>query len=256
MFVLFNLGQSNNNAINLHVEENRIVLNEREHLLADIKSRTDFLPYCKMAFPLKQTSSDQRTIQDAFGGHHSYPFSLNPFDLFTHTSETKYNQHELSLFTHQSYDVAFIFFPHHTNFKDAILSVLGKTDPNVPFNITTKDANGNIVPYVPSRIVTEIDGWADYIYPKCSLNVVNTSTENGQTVHTLEFTYKDLDETSINCDFPAYVKTTKGYVTHRRIDVVNGKAQFKYIPLGLNSTEKANIQVGIGKYSFISTLTV
>jgi hypothetical protein len=255
MFVLFNTGKSNNNAIDLHVENDRIVINEQEHLLSDVKARTDFRPYCKMTFPLKQTSVDQRTIQDAQGGSHSYPYSLPPFDIFTHTAESKYTQYELSLFTHHIYDVSFMFFPHHNTFKDAVLCVLATTDPNVPFNITTKN-NEDIVPYIPDKTITEITGWADNIYPKCSLYLLNTATVNDQTVHTLEFVYNDLDETPVVCDFTATVKSNKGYLSHQKLDVVDGKAQFKYIPFGLDPTDKADIQVGIGKYSYIAKLTV
>lgn len=256
MYILFNTGNSNNNAVNLHVEEDRIILNEREHLLSEIKSRTDFRSYSKIVFPLKQTSIEQRTISDQFGGTHYYPYSLNPFDLFTYTAETKYSQHEVSLITNESYEISFIFFPHHINFKDAILCVTNVTDTNVPFNITTTDSDNNIIPYVPNRTITQINSWDDYIYPKCTLEVIDTVIENNLPVTTIEFTYKDLDSNFISSNFNAYIRNTKGYVSHRKLEVVNGKARFKYIPLGLSSEEKSLIQVGIGRYSFITTIEI
>jgi len=253
MYILYDNGNSNNNAIILHVEEQKIILNETEFYLSDIKKRSDFKPYCKLVFPLKQVSIDKRTIKDSFGGSHYYPFALPPFDLFTYTAETKFIQQEISEITNQSYEVQFIFFPHHTNFKDAVLSLLKPTDPNVPFKVTTTDQNNNIIDYIPDRIFTES---VSVIYPKSTLEIVETKQINGITYYTLEFTYKDIDGIFVSCDFDAYVKTSSGYVSHRKLKVKSGKVRFTYIPLGLNSDEKSEIQVGIGKYSDIVNILI
>lgn len=257
MYYLFDLGRWDNNiAIKLHVEEDRIVLNEREHLLSDIKNRSDFTAYCKMTFPLKQLSVEQRTVQDKSGGSHSYPYSLDPLDMFTFTSNTKYKPNELNKQTAQDYSVSFIFFPHHVNFKDAFLNLLKPTDPNVVFEITTKDSKNNVVEYVPDKVITEVNGWDELIFPKCSLDIVDQTVENGVDVYTLEFMYNDIDGKPISCDFYAAVKSTKGYLTNRKIDLVNGKARFKYVPLYVDKGEKSVIQVGIGNYSHIAKIII
>ena len=41
-------------------------------------------------------------------------------------------------------------------------------------------------------------------------------------------------------------------MSHRKLKVKNGKATFKYIPIGVSDDEQAEIQVGIGKFSNIT----
>ena len=135
MYILYN--SNSYNAINLHVEEDRIILNEQEHLLEDLKKRTDFRSFSKIVFPLKQTSITPRTIEDSFGGNHSYSYSLDPFDIFTLTAETKNSQIEFSKREHLDCTVQFIFYPHTQNFKDAVLSLCKPVDLNIPISVTT-----------------------------------------------------------------------------------------------------------------------
>jgi hypothetical protein len=252
MYYLFNTGNLRSNAINLHVEEDRVILNESEHFLTNIKKRTDFRPYCKMLFPLKQTSIDQRNIEDSFGGKHSYPYSMPPFDSYTYTSDSKMLQDEIEPFLHSSMEVSFIFFPHTKNFMDAILLISKPSDINVPFKVTKLDKNKNIIDYIPDKIFTESVRIGP-AYPKCTLQIIDKEkTFNSLPVYDILFTYNDIDGNFVECDFDAYVKTSCGYISHRKIKVKNGKATFRYIPIGVNDDEQAEIQVGIGKYSNIT----
>jgi len=249
MYILYN--SNSYNAINLHVEEDRIVLNEQEHLLEDLKKRTDFRSFSKIVFPLKQTSLTPRIIEDSFGGKHSYPYSLDPLDLYTLTAETKYSQAEISKKENIDCTVQFIFYPNTQNFKDAVLSLTKPADVNVPFIVTTSK-NNQIVDYVTDIELQE--PIKDYILPKCNLEVISTQTINGLPTTTIEFTYKDINGVFVDCNFTAYVKSSCGYVTHRKLNVKNGKTRFKYIPLGLEVDQKSQIQVGIGKYSIVTNL--
>lgn len=253
MYFLYNTGSIRKNAIILHVEEDRIVLNEKEYTLEDVKKRTDFRPYCKIAFPLKQTSIDQRLIQDPQGGKHSYPYAFSPFDIFTTTADSKLLQHELENVVMYSLDVTFIFFPHTKNFKDAVLGIVKSSDDNVPLKVTTLDPNNNVIEYVPDKIVTESNR-NGIIWPKCKLDITDNGTKsfNRLPVYTIEFTYNDIDGNFVECDFDAYVKTSCGYVSHRKLKVKKGKASFKYIPIGIDNDEQAEIQVGIGKFSIVT----
>jgi hypothetical protein len=253
MYLLYDTKTFRKNAIILHVEEDRIILNEKEYRLEDIKKRTDFRPYCKIGFPIKQTAIDQRVIEDSFGGKHSYPYAFPPFDIFTITSETKLMQHEIENLINYHLDVAFIFFPHTKNFKDAVLTIIKSGDENVPLIVTTLDADKNKIDYVPDQILTE-SARNGLCFPKCKLAVIDNGTKsfNRLPVYVVEFTYNDMDGNFVECDFDAYVKTSCGYVSHRKLKVKNGKATFKYIPIGVNDDEKAEIQVGIGKFSVVT----
>lgn len=251
MYYLFNVGSLKQNAIVLHVEEDRIILNEREHSLYDIKVRSDFLPYCKFVYPLKQTSIDQRLIQDSFGGNHSYPYSMNPFDIYSYTSSAKLSQDDVDSFLSISTEVSFMFYPHTKNFKDATLMIAKSSNNYVPLKVTTLDDNKNVIDYVPDKIITDLTTHAG---PKCKLEVIETKTTNRLTVSTIEFTYNDIDGNFVECDFPAYVKASCGYVSHRKLYVKQGKARFKYIPMGVDASEKTEIQVGIGRYSIVTNI--
>ena len=236
----------------LHVEEDRVILNEKEYFLSDIKSRTDFRPYCKIVLPLKQTSIDQRVVEDSYGGKHSYPYGMTAFDLFTYTADSKLLVNEVEFFTYTSLEVCFIFLPHNNNFKDAILGIVKPSDPNVPFKVTTLDKNKNVIDYIPDKIITEFSRIGP-IYPKCTIKVLDSDKKfNELPVYNIEFTYNDIDGNFVECDFDAYIKTSCGYVSHRKIKVKNGKATFRYIPIGVDVEEQAEIQVGIGKHTNIT----
>lgn len=249
MYILFN--GNNNNAINLHVDENVIILNEQEHLLEDLKKRTDFRSFSKIVFPLKQTSITPRTIKDSSGGNHSYPYSLDPFDMYTLTAETKYSQAEISKKENIDCTVQFIFYPNTQNFKDAVLSLSKPADVNIPFVVTTSKDNQKIEYTTDIKLQESIK---NYILPKCNLEVISTQIINGWPTTTIEFTYKDLNGVFVDCNFTAYVKSSCGYVSHRKLNVINGKARFKYIAIGVESNEKSQIQVGIGKYTNVTNL--
>lgn len=253
MYFLYNTGSFRKNAVILHVEEERIVLNEKEYTLEEVKKRTDFRPYCKIAFPLKQTAIEQRVIEDSFGGKHSYPYAFPAFDVFGMTAESRLMQHELENILLYQLDVAFIFFPHTKNFKDALLTIIGSSDIHVPLKVTTVDENNNIIDYVPDQILTESPRQG-LGYPKCKLEITDNGTKSFSRlpVYTIEFTYNDINGNFVECDFDAYVKTSCGYVSHRKIKVKQGKASFKYIPIGVGDDEQAEIQVGIGKHSSVA----
>jgi hypothetical protein len=149
-------------------------------------------------------------------------------------------------------EVCFIFFPHTKNFKDAILGIVKPSDNNIPVKVTTLDKDNNIIDYIPDQVFTQSTkiGPAS---PKCKLEILDKDKVfNRLPVYNIEFTYNDIDGNFVECDFDAYVKTTCGYVSHRKLKVKNGKATFRYIPIGVTDDEEAEIQVGIGKFTNIT----
>lgn len=253
MYWLYELPQNNSYATIVHIEEERIVVNEKEFLLSELKSRNDFNSYCKFVFPFKQTSPEnQRTIEDKNGGKHFYPLVINTFDILGFTQNTKLNQEEFGSSQLYSINISVLFYPHSTNFKDAALLIIKPSDPNTPFKVTTLDSQNKVIDYIPDKILTDTNVRAN---PKCILTseVNNNDPLKSQTI---KFIYQDVDGIKHNVNFKAKVKASAGYITHREINVVDGEATFTWIPLGLSSGEKAEIQIEIGRYTDICSLVV
>lgn len=253
MYWLYNLPQNTSNAIIVHIEEDNLTINEKQFFLSDITSRNDFTKYCKFVFPFKQLSPEsQRTIEDSYGGKHFYPLVINTFDILGFTHNTKLNSEEFGSTQLYPIVVSLLFYPHSTNFKNALLSIIRPSDPNTPFSVTTKDSKGNIVDYIPDKILTDMKTRAK---PKCTLTSIKNEN-NPLKSQTITFQYRDVDSVKHPINFKAKVKASAGYITHREINVVDGEATFTWIPLGLASGEKAEIQIEIGRYTDICSLIV
>lgn len=253
MYWLYKLPQNISYATIVHVEEDRIVINEKEFLLSDLTSRSDFNSYCKFVFPFKQLSPEtQRKITDENGGQHFYPVVINTFDIFGFTYHTKLKQDEFGSFQLSPIVVSMIFYPHSTNFKDALLTIIAPGDDNTPFRVTTKNLSGEIIDYVPDQILTDTKILAS---PKCVLSVASVNDDSLKS-QTIKFTYRDVKGIEQKTNFEAKVRASAGYLSHREISVVDGEAIFKWIPLGLSPGTKAEIQIEIGKYTRVCFLTV
>ena len=239
-------------AIDLHVEEEKITLNGVPFELNLIKSRNDFRDFNRMVFPLKQISNEY-VVEDVSGGKHFYPSAMKPFDLFSYTNVSKMQAHEVSQITNFLIAVSFVFYPHTTNFKDALLVFAKSIDVNVPLKITTTDSDGNKIDYLPER---EFDKKVVHggFSPKCTLQATSLVVDSLGT--DIEFFYRDIAGEAVTCNFTATVKSDKGYISHSKIDVIDGKGKFKFFPMGLSSGEEVKVQVGIGKYTDIVNITL
>jgi len=243
---------TSSNVIKLHVEEEKVILNDKEYLLADIKSRSDFRPFVRYIFPLKQTN-DVRTIKDEFGGSHWYPYGFKVMEAFSHSANSKNTPGEIAEFSlyHMCAGVSFVFYPESTNFKDALCIVETPMDKNTPFEVTTlKD--GEIVQYNADEAFLP-DFPKNHFLPKCELTA--SSNIVGQGGIQVDFQYKDVSRNIVPVpSFYATVKSDKGYISHRKFHVVDGKGSFRFYPLGLTSQEISTIQVGIGKFTDVASI--
>lgn len=231
-------------AINIHVTETSITVNDEEYTLEYLKTKNDFRDFCLMLFPLSNLGKVgvAQNINGTEKITHYISKSLPPFDAFSisYDSKSKYLSH---LQPTLNLPISMAFYPETQNMKDALL-IVQKQSSDVPFKITTTDSKKQIIDYVP-----DYEGLyqPNRILPKCTLKAdeVLVSTNGIE----LEFNYRDMNSIfrPVNCT--AVTKTNKGYVSHNKISVVNGIGRFKFIPLGLDSGEKVDVQVGIGKYS-------
>lgn len=243
---------TSSNAIKLHIEEEKVILNEKEYFLSDIKKRSDFRPFVRYILPLKQTH-DVRTVKDDFGGNHWYPYGFKVMEAFSHAANSKNTPGEIAEFSlyHMWANVSFVFYPESTNFKDALCIVGTPMDKNTPFEVTTLE-DGEIVQYnADEAFLTDLP--KNQFLPKCELkSATNLVGQGGIQVN---FQYKDVYGNAIDVpSFSATVKSDKGYISHRKIDVINGKGSFRFYPLGLTSKETATIQVGIGKFTDVASI--
>jgi hypothetical protein len=251
MYKLLTDAKKKSNAeIKIHVTENEFTLNGTTFVLKDLKSSNEFRPFINLAFPLSNIFKVGVKV-NVDGKELSYfkSTALSPFDqhVQSYVSKNKYLNH-----LHPSLDmvVSMLFFPETKNFKDAVLQVIQQED-YVPIEVTTIDSSGQIIPYKPDYIGPHIPNSG---IPKCLLTSEDDIVD--QTGTALSFTYRDINSVEQYVDFEATVKTNKGYISHSKFDVVNGKGKLKFIPLGLSSGEKVKVQVGIGKYTDVVSKTL
>ena len=234
-----------NAAINIHVEADKFTFNGTTFLLDDLKKSPEFRPFCNFAFPLSNYLKVGNRVPDTDKVFWT-PSLGKPFDTFAQSFNTKSKMlnHFYPMF---DMPVSVLFYPETKNFKDAQLTVI-KQDDHVPFEVTTTNDKGEKVPYVPDYEGPYIP---NYVLPKCLLASSPTVPKDGTIV---SFTYRDLNSVEQSVNFEASIKTDKGYISHNKVDVVNGKASFKFIPLGLSSGEKVTIQAGIGRFTNVAKL--
>lgn len=241
-------------AVILHVEEDKFILNETEFKLEDLRRRSDFRSFSRYIFPLKQTN-EPRSINDATGGTHSYPIAYRPFDAFSMTFNSKNTPFEMSEMSwfHISESVSFIFYPNSTNFKDALCIADRAQDQHTPFEVTTM-VDGEKVQYTADQVF-ERDMPKNHFLPQCVLS--SEKSVVGQAGIKIDFQYKDVEGNEVETpNFYATTKSDKGYLSHSKFPVKGGKGSFRFYPLGLPKGETVDIQVGIGKFTDVASITL
>lgn len=251
--------ESFSDAIIIHLTEQEIIINENKIKLGDLKNRSDFHSFSRFVFPLKLLSFNQRTIKDDYGGEHLYPITLNPFELYSATASNKITAGELAEQSFQNISVQIIFFPHTKTFKDALLIVNRPNSEYTPFKVTTEDQFGKIVDYnADKQIFLDEDQYyrqnralTKMTLPKCELELLGPVSSSGVDI---KFTYKDINGQSVDVDdFKIKIKCDSGYINKSEHVTTKDTAIFKFIPLGLNSGDKVNVQVGIGKFTDVAS---
>ena len=239
-----------NALLKIHVTEDNISINDKIFNLDELKTKNDYRSFCNIVFPLGNMFKIVTRLEKdgQLFPYYNSPV-LEPFDSYTqsYNSKSKYLNH---LFPALDMPVSILFYPETKNFKDALLVIL-KQEDHVPLEVTTTDNSDKVIPYVP-----DYEGpYISYsVLPKCLLSSELDIVSNEGT--TLHFTYRDINSVEQNVNFVATAKCDKGYVSHSKFDVKEGKGSFKFIPLGLSSGEKVKIQVGIGKYTNIVSKTL
>jgi len=238
--------------IKIHVTETSITINsepfEKTYTLDDLNMRNDFRDFCLMMFPLSNIGKIQMR-DDNLNVYYKSP-SIPPFDAFSqsYNSKSKYLSH---LQAGTNFPICVMFYPETKNFKEAVLIVQKQKD-NVPFKITTTNSKGEIIDYSPDYEGPYI---SNRLLPKCELRAENIVVNKNDQLE-IEFIYKNMDSIEMEINFHATVKTDKGYISHSKIDVKHGRGKFKFIPLGLDSGEKATIECGIGKYTSLCDISI
>lgn len=233
-------------ALFLRVDEEKMTINGREFLLADLQARNDFKPFCSYIFPL---SNREAKLQHGEIIYPHYPAMTFPFERF---SETQHNK-LASIFPHLQHlflPVQVVFYPDTKKFSDALVIVNQQTEDSL-IRITSSDHNGNeqeINPHFsgPFSLVNDI-------IPKCTLEASEMVSTRGTT---LTFKYHDRQGNFVPATFEATAKADKGFVSHSKFEVVDGIGKFKFIPYGLDNGEKTQIQVGIGRYTDVCSIDI
>lgn len=239
-------------AIKLHVEDDFICLNERVFRLDQLKSRNDFRSFVRFIFPMRQ-GSDSRTIEDAHGGRHFYPHALKFFDQFSMTYNSKVTPEDMAEleFNYFCTSISVFFYPETQSFKDALFLVSAPDDPNTPFEITTTDNNGKMVPYLVDELF-DSDIPRNHFLPKCEVTASKDVVDKAGTKIT--FTYKDIKGEAQKINFKATAKSDSGYISHRKFNVVDGVGSFYFFPMGLSKGEDIKIQIGIGNFTEVVSI--
>jgi len=234
-----------NSEIKVHVESDKFTFNGTTFLLEDLKKSPEFRQFCNFAFPLSNYLKAGHKVEGTNAVYWTASVG-KPFDTFAQSFNTKSKilNHFYPMF---DMPVSILFYPETKNFKDAHLTVI-KQDNHVPFEVTTTNDNGEKIPYVPDYEGPYVP---NYVLPKCLLTSSATVPKDGTIV---SFTYRDFNSVEQYVNFNASIKTDKGYISHNKLDVINGKASFKFIPLGLSSGEKVTIQAGIGRFSNVGKI--
>lgn len=237
-------------AMEIHVDDYKMIINGTEFHLGDIKERKDFRAFCRYIFPLSNYRGlDNQAYEIVKIGDEEKifykPVALQtPFERYSNSFNTKHS--EFPQYSHLNCPISMVFYPETKTFKDALMTVTRQGE-FVPLKITTTDKDGNIIDYKPAYegpLPTN-----EHLIPKCELKADKSKVPSNGTV--INFTYKDRNAKSVKCDFTATVKVNKGYITHNEFEVKASKGSFKFFPLGLSKGEKVLVQVGIGKYSDI-----
>jgi len=250
-------------SINLHVEEDKIVLNQKEFSYQTLLNRKDIRCFSRVIFPLLPGST--KFVDDDV----KYPETKDFLDIFNDTYVSKMllldyvKNWNPGIFWNLSVPISFIKYPETTNFKNGLMivtkPVVTDYSPKVNCIITTKDESNTIVNCVPDRSIDEYPDQYDLtddFLPKCTLTGDNTISASSFSGIELTFTYKNVNGLAQSVACSGEIKADKGYITHRKFSTNNGIFSFKFIPLGLNVGEITKVQVGLGKYTDVVSKTI
>jgi hypothetical protein len=241
--MLWHQKADHNYAIELHIENDYIVFNNRRFDFNDLKIRPEFRPFTRWIFyAYRQTNA---VTTDRFGVEWPIPIPVEqPVEIFSITNISKAVPGNIPIpFMYGHTLVSFVVYPESTGFKDSLCIATRSNNDSVPFNVTTKNNSDETVGYSADRVFSG-DMPKNEFLPKCRL----TKTKDNDK-YNMRFTYKTVSNTASNSSFIATVKTNKGYVSHQKVEVENGTGEFVFIPLGLSNGEIAKVQVGIGKFT-------
>lgn len=241
--------------IDMHVEENLLIVNGTQYNLEDFKNRKDFRDFCRYMIILsnfgKSDPANYVSVETDGETRLLYkPIATPlPFERYSNSFNTKFS--EFPQYIHINYPISIVFYPETKNFKDALITVTRQSEGTwVPLTITTKNSEGNIVPYEP-----DYEGplpTNEHLLPKCLL-AAETETVSSAGID-ITFKYRNINSEDVDVNFTATAKSDKGYISHSKFDVINGIGTFKFIPLGLSSGEVVKVQVGIGKYTDVCNM--
>jgi len=237
---------SNMETIILEIQDKRMLFNDHEILWDDLAKRSDFRPFVRYVWPMKETFDRRIWRQAPDGEFYGCPSPHVAYDLFGFTAQSKLTMAEWNIFTDSLGPIwlTCIIYPHSTCFKDSIITLTVPRDQKAPISYDME----------PSRIFEDKRVMVTDWVPKCSLECAKkTVTQKGEEI---TFKYADHEGNFHPASFKAQVKTDKGYVSHQEIDVVDGIGKFRFIPLGLEKPDKVKIQVGIGKFTDVASITL
>lgn len=245
LWIQKNKGMSNMETVILEIQDKRMMFNDHEILWDNLTKRSDFRPFVRYVWPMKETFDKRIWRKAPDGEFYGCPAPHVAYDLFGFTTQSKLSLSEWNIFTDSLGPIYLtcIIYPHSTSFKDSILTLTVPPEPKAP---VTYDME-------PTRVFEEgkqimRSDWQ----PKCTLECPKkTIPQKGEEI---TFTYKDHEGNFHPASFKAQVKTNKGFVSHQEIDVVEGIGKFKFIPLGLDKPDEVKIQVGIGKFSDVASI--
>lgn len=215
--------------IDLNIQDEVAIINGFEFKLADVIARSDFYPMSRFVFPYgKHLDNNQEYIS----------FALMPFNVFGFSETASLKTFELASVLKQAWPVQVIFYPHTTNFSDALW--LATVDSVV--GITSNIEAEQVIPptYVPMQGSRQIN-WS----PKCV--TYGPSTIAAGSSAEIEFEYRDKDNLYTKCNFQSYLKTTAGYLPKNIINVVDGKCSAKVSALDLEPGDEIKLKFSLGK---------
>jgi hypothetical protein len=220
--------------IDLNIQDELAIINGYEFKLADVLARSDYYPMSRFVFPFYKVKN--YIVNDQSVEYHS--FSSMPYNLFGLTKTTSLRALELANLLHQNWPVQVIFYPHSTNFSDALWLVTVDAAVGITSNIEADQV------FLPSYIPTQ--GASQSISsPKCVTTGPSTIAAN-DTVE-IEFEYRDKDHNFVSCNFESYIKVNAGYLPKNIINVVDGKCTAKISALGLDAGDVIKVKFGLGK---------
>lgn len=218
--------------IDINIQDELANINGYEFKLEDVLARSDYYPMSRFVFPYYRVRNNPEPSAEYAG------IASMPFNLFGLTETTSIKPPELASILIQTWPVQVIFYPHTTNFSNALWLVTVDSSVGVSSNI---EADQVLPPtLIPMKGAKQIN-WS----PKCITTGPNTIAAN-ETAE-IEFEYRDKDHNFIPCNFEVYIKVNAGYLPKNIVNVVDGKCKARVSALGLTSGDVIKVKFGLGK---------